>query len=414
MRATHLAIVVVLLFTSTVRANQGLQWHFDLESAKRAAAQTNRPILVHFWSPSCAPCVKLEQDVYSRPEVKRTLESTFVLARLNVEDYPATASNFGVKSWPADVILAPDGQFVTLLKCPLVADQYLAQLGQFARSPTQLATATQVATGGPPRSGFPTSANMPSIGAAANAPIGATTPVFQTSGPAPANQAAVNQAAPNQVTAAAPVLGSGPPHSGAMADRIERYDFRAALQQSPQPPQMQQAPYQPPGQTGVQQSMAPQHQLATAQTYDQVPALAAPQVALGGLCPVQLHRVRQFVHDKARYKATMGDPRYGVVHRGRTYLFSSPVEQQEFLRDPDRFSPALGGNDPVMFFDDGRQVDGDWNFGRFIGDRVYLFASKQSLDKFMAENDAARNMARPNRYTEAIYQAENPGRGLYR
>jgi hypothetical protein len=103
-----------------------------------------------------------------------------------------------------------------------------------------------------------------------------------------------------------------------------------------------------------------------------------------------------------------------VVHRGRTYLFSGPAEQQEFLRDPDRFSPVLGGNDPVLFFDAGQQVEGDRSFGRFIGDRIYLFASQQSLDKFIAENDASRHMARPNRYTEAIYQAENPGRGMLR
>jgi protein disulfide-isomerase len=158
----------------------------------------------------------------------------------------------------------------------------------------------------------------------------------------------------------------------------------------------------------------PNYQPAPAQAYDMVPALAAPPVGLGGLCPVQVHRARQFVNDKPRYKATKGDPRYGVVHRGRTYLFSGPSEQQEFLRDPDRFSPVLGGSDPVVFIDEGRQVDGDWGFGRFIGDRVYLFASKQSLDKFVAENDASRNTARPNRYAEAIYQAENPSRGMMR
>jgi thiol-disulfide isomerase/thioredoxin/YHS domain-containing protein len=398
MRSTYLAIVVVLLSTSSLPADQGLQWHLDLESAKRAAANTNRPILVHFWSPSCAPCVKLEHDVYSRHEVKRALEATFVLARLNVDDYPATASNFGVKTIPADVILAPDGQFVTLLKCPLVADQYLAQLGQFGRSPAQLAA------GAPPRSGPPGAANVPNIGAATIAPVGATQPILQSSGQAPASQ----------VTAATVAQGAGPYNRGSMAERIERYDFRATHQQKQQPPQMQQAQYQSPGQADVQQAVAPQQQPAIGQPYDMVPALAAPQVALGGLCPVQVHRVRQFINDKTRYKATMGDPRFGVVHRGRTYLFSSPVEQQEFLRDPDRYSPALSGNDPVLFFDEGRQVDGDWNFGRFIGDRVYLFSSKQSLDKFMAENDAARNTARPNRYAEAIYQAENPVRGMYR
>jgi hypothetical protein len=95
-------------------------------------------------------------------------------------------------------------------------------------------------------------------------------------------------------------------------------------------------------------------------------------------------------------------------------LFSGAAEQQEFLRDPDRYSPVLGGHDPVLYFDAGQQVEGDRAFGRFIGDRIYLFASQQSLERFLAENDASRNLARPNRYTEAIYQAENPSRGMYR
>jgi protein disulfide-isomerase len=109
-----------------------------------------------------------------------------------------------------------------------------------------------------------------------------------------------------------------------------------------------------------------------------------------------------------------GDPRYGVVHRGRTYLFSGPLEQQEFLRDPDRYSPVMGGNDPVLFFDAGQQVAGVREHGRFIGDRVYLFANQQTLAKFMAEHDQSLALSRPNRYCEAIYQAENPSRGMLR
>jgi thiol-disulfide isomerase/thioredoxin len=401
MRATYLAIAVVLFSTAASHAQEGLQWHFDLDSAKRAAAQTNRPILVHFWSPSCAPCVKLEQEVYSRPEVKRELEATFVLARLNVEDYPATAANFGVKSWPADVILAPDGQFVTVLKCPLVANQYLAQLGQFGRRTGELAAAGQIRADLAQNS----AANMPSGATAANrVGAAAATSILQTSAHGPAGQA-------SPATGAA---GSSQNHWGGTVDRIERYDFRSAPHANVPPPQIPLTQGQPPAHAGVQQSLAPQVQPAMAQSYDMVPALAAPPVGLAGSCPVQLHRVRQFTKEDPRYKFTKGDPRLGVVHRGRTYLFSGPAEQQEFLRDPDRYSPVLGGNDPVLFFDEGRQVDGDRGFGCFVGERIYLFASRQSLDKFLAENDASRNMARPNRYAEAIYQAENPGRGIMR
>jgi protein disulfide-isomerase len=410
MRATHLAIVVVLLFTSAVRAGEGLQWHFDLESAKRAAVQTNRPILVHFWSPSCAPCVKLEQEVYSRPEVKRALEAMFVLARLNVDDYPATASNFGVKSWPADVILAPDGQFVSLLRCPLVADQYLAQLGQFGQFGQFGRGATQVAEGGPLRPDLPHQAatNMPNRAAAAN-----------SMGPAPANSVLQTSAVATTGQANAPTRApaTGPYHwggSAGRADLIERYDFRSAHNVDTSPPQTQLTRQQPSGNFGGQQHATPQYQPTTAQNHNMVPALAAPPVGLGGLCPVQVHRVRQFNNNQARYKATKGDPRYGVVHRGRTYLFTGPSEQQEFLLDPDRYSPVLSGADPVVYFDEGRKVDGDWSFGRFIGERVYLFASQQTLEKFLAENEASRSLSRPNRYAEAIYQAENPGRGMMR
>jgi protein disulfide-isomerase len=199
-----------------------------------------------------------------------------------------------------------------------------------------------------------------------------------------------------------------------MPDRIERYDWRSAQQVNGPPSQGQLAQQQDPATAGVQQAMTPPFQPATAQALDMVPARAAPPLGLDGLCPVQLHRVRQFVNEAPRYKAVKGDPRYGVVHRGRTYLFIGPAEREEFLRDPDRYSPVLGGNDPVIFFDEGRQVAGDWSFGRFIGDRVYLFSSQQSLDKFLMENDASRNVARTNRYAEAIYHAENPGRGLMR
>jgi len=213
MRATHLAIVVVLLFASALRANEGLQWHFDLESAKRAAAQTNRPILVHFWSPSCEPCVALEQKVYSRPEVQRALESMFVLARLNVDDYPATASNFGVKSWPADVILAPDGQPVALLKCPQVPGQYLAQLAQFGRGGGQIAASGPIR----PDATQTGAANMTTSAAAAN-----------TAGPWAANPVLQTGALSSQPTAPPPAQSNSPYQWGNSADRIERYDFSAA------------------------------------------------------------------------------------------------------------------------------------------------------------------------------------------
>ena len=53
-----------------------------------------------------------------------------------------------------------------------------------------------------------------------------------------------------------------------------------------------------------------------------------PALGLDGYCPVTLA-------DQKKWQ--VGDRRYGVIHRGRTYLFAGPVEQQKFLANPDHY-----------------------------------------------------------------------------
>ncbi len=119
---------------------------------------------------------------------------------------------------------------------------------------------------------------------------------------------------------------------------------------------------------------------------------AAPPVGLDGYCPVTLA-------DQKRWQ--VGDRRYGVIHRGRTYLFAGPVEQQKFLQNPDHYSPAISGQDVVMALDQGQTVDGQRQFGVEYQGRTYLFASDASRRAF-SQN--------PKRYAAEVLQAENPNR----
>jgi YHS domain-containing protein len=142
--------------------------------------------------------------------------------------------------------------------------------------------------------------------------------------------------------------------------------------------------------------------------FELVAAKNAPPLGLEGYCPVDLMRVKSYgIVDPRdpRFKYTRGDPRYGAVHRGRTYLFSGPAEQQEFLRNPDKYSPAMSGYDPVLYLDEGRKVSGIRKFGLYYGERIYLFASEESQKRFQSDM---------RRYAEVIHQAENPGRGTLR
>jgi thiol-disulfide isomerase/thioredoxin/YHS domain-containing protein len=458
MRAAHYSILIVFLLTSTSVARAAdLQWHYDLDSAKRAASSSNRPILVHFWSPTCAPCQRLDQEVYTQPEVKRAMESMFVLVRLNVEEYSATASNYGVQSWPADVILAPNGQFVALLKCPPVPTQYVAQLEQVTRRAAQPAIAPtvsndfQLAARPSVQSSAATSGQVvqtsgenrlspqgqsnnagayswgdsnsrvanydfrnvnlgagqagPSRGAfAAEMPQGQLGPATSmTQAPSSTAISSANSIPTDQLSAGMTrqpaVTGYAPPNIGAPPAATAASGAFGPTPQQPSTGSFYQGPNQ---QQFAQQNAAPSIQpSATSPQFEMVPATQAPPVALDGYCPVQLARPA----DKRQAKWVKGDPRYGVVHRGRTYLFAGPAEQQEFLKDPDRYSPVMSGNDPVLLFDAGQQVVGSRRLGVFFGDRVYLFANEQTLAKFTADK---------KRYAEAVYVAENPGRGTLR
>jgi len=93
---------------------------------------------------------------------------------------------------------------------------------------------------------------------------------------------------------------------------------------------------------------------------------------------------------------TKGDVRYGAIHRGRTYIFPTAADQQKFLSDPDRFSPVISGNDPVVALEKNEIVPGRRQFGLVYEDRMILFSSKDSYEKFVKES---------KRYTTELQQA---------
>lgn len=110
-------------------------------------------------------------------------------------------------------------------------------------------------------------------------------------------------------------------------------------------------------------------------------------MALDGYCPVT-------VTEKMVWKR--GDVRFGAIHRGRTYLFASAAEQTKFLANPDRFSPIISGNDPVVALEKGEAVPGKRELGIMCGERMILFSSQESYDKFVKDS---------KRYSSEIRQA---------
>jgi YHS domain-containing protein len=113
-------------------------------------------------------------------------------------------------------------------------------------------------------------------------------------------------------------------------------------------------------------------------------------LGLEGYCPVTLA-------DRGVW--TEGRAQWGARHRGRTYLFAGPEQQQAFLANPDRYAPALSGDDPVLAFDQGRTTPGRRAYGVTYQSRMYLFSSPETKAAFTAN---------PDRYTTNVVLAERP------
>lgn len=113
-------------------------------------------------------------------------------------------------------------------------------------------------------------------------------------------------------------------------------------------------------------------------------------LGMEGYCPVTLAEKGQWVEGRAQW---------GARHRGRTYLFVGEPQQRAFLADPDRYAPALSGDDPVVAFDAGKSVPGQRRYGVTYQSRIYLFSSPDTRTTFSTN---------PQRYTARVTVAENP------
>ncbi|WP_192821794.1 cytochrome c biogenesis protein CcdA [Rufibacter sp. LB8] len=76
----------------------GLTGYFDLEQAKRCAAEQNKPIFIDFTGHGCVNCREMEANVWSHPEVLKRLREEFVIVALYVDDKTELPQNEWVTS----------------------------------------------------------------------------------------------------------------------------------------------------------------------------------------------------------------------------------------------------------------------------------------------------------------------------
>lgn len=399
----------------------GVAWRTNLDAAKIEAGQSNRLLLVHFWRPSCGPCRVLDQTVFNQPHVGSSIEQSFVPVKVDTEASPALASFFRIEKLPTDVVIDGQGKVLAALPCPMSADAYLEQLNNLVHNVRQGQATGSASAGG--------AEAAPVNAAYANLPMSRTTPTMPAAGP-PAGRYAAAAPVPSQqvnpFVAGAPAPGqarasypsqtatggqtppgvapqqsmqsamtppSAPPQDAGLptlpATAMPRsYQTSITANQPAGAPiaaatqnQFVAAPTAPPVAPPVQSQAAASPypvtqpaavQAAPAPKTVQLPP-GCPPLAFDGCCPVTL---------KGYKKWATGDVTFGAVHRGRTYLFVGPKERDQFMANPDAYSPVFAGLDPVLLLDGQQSVPGTRKFGYEYDGRFYLFSSRETMERF--------------------------------
>jgi thioredoxin 1 len=76
--------------------------HADDNTFESAVLKTDRPALVDFWAPWCGPCRALAPVL---EEIAAAYNGRANVIKVNVDESPKTASNYGVQSIPTLLFL---------------------------------------------------------------------------------------------------------------------------------------------------------------------------------------------------------------------------------------------------------------------------------------------------------------------
>jgi len=384
---------MLICFSSNAFAQ--IPWVSDPTEAMKMARQSGKPVLLHFYTDSCAPCKMLEYRAFRDADFVKTVTELVIPVKINAEVQREFASDQAVTRWPTDVYLFPDGSELYRSVCPqdpaayselikrvsVRCRDYLTELNSRS-SPAKTKTETNL--DGKTSAKLTSHETHPSISheRASHDPtkhsvrempnIASTAPSHMavishrsnskesgnSSDEQRNSQGQMDQPKVNRYRTQSATFNGGmqSPAQSIPSQILSPYVNQPAAQTMPN----QQASAVPIQRSLISQVAAPSNELPNREVED--------EIALDGYCPIIL--------DQKRWEP--GNPQLAVRHRGKIYYCSNEQARDAFLADPDRFGPMLSGYDVVRFLENGQIVNGKREYGCWFAGRVYLFDSEET------------------------------------
>ena len=406
MRTAALSLMTsaaIVAFATTATAE--IPWRTNIRDAHATAQAEGKLLLLHFYSDNCVWCDRLEAGAFTAPQVEQAVAQHFVPVKVHAGTNPKLTAMFEVTKFPTDVVVTTQGKTLSHSVSPQDPNRYVAMLTKATpKGPSDPASSdaslARSQTAEAPSIASPAEANAP-----AAASPGETANASELSGqPAGQPQVPTESASPSQsiATIQSPVMqpASGPAvgeNRTAADGRVASAGRHAAgsFAGLSLPDHFRGTAGQLASSRTNEMSLAMPGQAAAsasdaAATATSVPVTPAspPELALEGCCPVSIAQEDRWV---------AGSPEFGVIHLGKLYLFASNEKMETFLADPMPYTPVLNGIDVVVFFEEHRIVPGKRDYGLKdpVHNRMFFFADEAAMTHFWNTH---------TRYTEAAIE----------
>lgn len=423
MRTVALSLLTSAAFLlAPAMAQAAIAWQGNLRNAHVQAQAEGKLLLLHFYTDNCVWCERLEEGAFQSPEVAKAISERFVPVKVHAAENPKLAQMFQVTKFPTDVVVTTRGQTLSHRVSPQDAGRYVEMLGQAASAHTPPGATRVAAAASGPAGSAQSSPSAPAVNATTagsrsslpmsaggTAPSQAPSPAAnpypaQTASSAP--NAAVESAAaarrhpskPGSFAGGATGRMAGARSEGMVLDRPGQSDFAAPETPVAETPEpANAAPQSPQPQAG---SLADANKAAPADLSSESADEATPDLALQGFCPVSVIEEDRWVEGKAEL---------GVIHLGKLYLFASEENREIFLADPIPYTPVLNEIDVVRFFEERRIVPGkrEWGLKDPVHNRMFFFADEAAMEHFYVEHERYTDAA--IEVMEQAVQDANPG-----
>ncbi len=98
----------------TAEPDPGLTW-LDHDAALAAAADQERPVMLHFTADWCRWCKKMKAETYTDPAVAELLREDFVTGMIDADENPDLKARYGVEGLPTIWFLTAAGDGITFV-----------------------------------------------------------------------------------------------------------------------------------------------------------------------------------------------------------------------------------------------------------------------------------------------------------